>query len=328
VVDQKIKEDWKKSLFSLGHPLGLAAGFNKNAEALKSFEDMGFSFVEVGTVTPKAQEGNPKPRLFRYPEDRALVNRLGFNNDGSERIRQNLIAQKPDCDLLLGINLGKNKKTPQEKAVEDYLELLSYLWDLGDYFVVNVSSPNTPGLRDLQRKESLKPFLEKILSKKSELEKMNLPPKTKPLFLKLSPDLEERSLYEALEVSEAAGVDGYIVSNTTLKRSPRLKSQVNQKGGLSGQPLFDPSTKLLAQTSKYLKKNGVKDPFIIGVGGVMSGEDLYQKLLSGASLVQIYTALVYLGPSTVSKIIGDFERILYQRGHKNWQSLVLSNSDS
>jgi len=274
------------------NPVGLAAGFDKNALLIDEFAELGFGFIEIGTVTPKPQDGNPKPRLFRLVEDEAIINRMGFNNDGLEIVKERLLQRK--SKVIVGGNLGKNKITPNEEADEDYKKGFEALYEVVDYFVVNVSSPNTPNLRALQEKEPLK----KILSSLQELNQQ----KTiqKPILLKIAPDLSDDQLDDVIEIVLETKLAGVIATNTTLSREG-LKSDEhlkNEMGGLSGKPLTKRSTEVIA----YLhQKSAGKFP-IIGVGGIYSGQDALEKLEAGASLVQIYSGFIYEGPGLIKEI--------------------------
>jgi dihydroorotate dehydrogenase len=291
-------QDLTTSLFGLDfpNPVGLGAGFDKNAEHLQVLELLGFGFVEIGTVTPKAQAGNPAPRLFRLPSQKALINRMGFNNDGLEAIskRLKMRKEKSNASLIIGGNIGKNKVTENSDAWKDYCTNFSGLEEVVDYFVVNVSSPNTPGLRELQEKESLR----KIFSELQNANKNN-----KPILLKIAPDLATAALDDILALTQEVKIDGLVSSNTTLDRS-LLNSQNTTKankmgaGGLSGQPLLDKSNQVLS----YLHKGiGNKLP-IIASGGIFNGADAQAKLDLGASLVQIWTGFIYEGPNMVKNI--------------------------
>lgn len=274
------------------NPVGLAAGFDKNASLVDEFSNLGFGFIEVGTVTPKAQEGNPQPRLFRLPADHALINRMGFNNEGLDAMKARLA--KRTSKVIVGGNLGKNKVTPNELAEEDYCLGFESLFDVVDYFVVNVSSPNTPNLRDLQEKEPLKKLL-------SRLQALNaLKPSPKPILLKIAPDLSNAQLDDVLEIVQETNLAGIIATNTTLSREG-LQSDASlcqETGGLSGKPLTQRSTEVIA----YLYQHSQGKIPIIGVGGIHSAEDALDKLRAGASLVQVYTGFVYEGPCLIKKI--------------------------
>ena len=297
----------QKNLFGLkfSNPIGLGAGFDKNALYLNELEALGFGFVEIGTVTPLAQPGNDKPRLFRLPKDKALVNRMGFNNDGVEIIAERLAVWKKSAQgssLIIGGNIGKNKNTPNEDAWNDYEICFNKLFDHVDYFVVNVSSPNTPGLRALQEKSSLL----KILSHLQALNQAHEKPK--PLLLKIAPDLTEEQLDDIVELSLQVKLDGLVATNTTISRQGLHISaeQVNSigAGGLSGKPLLQSST----QVVKYLSQKTAGRIPIIASGGVFNGHDAKEKFLAGASLVQVWTGFIYEGPAIVKKIAESLEQ--------------------
>lgn len=264
------------------NPLGLGAGFDKNARAVSQWHKLGFGSVEVGTVTWHAQPGNPKPRMFRLPEDQAIINRMGFNNDGADAVAERLENVK--SAIPLGINLGKSKVTPLEKAPEDYQDSFQRLKDSGAYFVVNVSSPNTPGLRSLQEKGPLGEIFAAI----KEIDS------AKPLFVKVAPDLEFDALDEVVEVATQHKLTGIIATNTTISREaiPTGHSNREEAGGLSGAPLKKRSNEVLA----HLYKICPKDMILIGVGGIFTGDDLYEKIALGAHLCQVYTGWIYGGP--------------------------------
>jgi dihydroorotate dehydrogenase len=281
------------------NPVGLAAGFDKNAELMGEMANLGFGFVEIGTVTPLAQPGNPKPRMFRLPDDEALINRMGFNNDGMDIVAERLAvfrrnAKGAEKTLIVGGNIGKNKNTPNENAVSDYIKCFDSLFDVVDYFVVNVSSPNTPGLRALQEKNPLMQLL-------STLQQRNLKNGlSRPILLKIAPDLTNNQLGDIIEIVNDTGIAGIIATNTTINReglvsNERLKSET---GGLSGRPLTKRSTEVISYLSK--KSNGAFP--IIGVGGIHSAEDAIEKLNTGASLVQLYTGFIYEGPGLIKRI--------------------------
>ena len=277
------------------NPIGLAAGFDKNGAYLDSMSTLGFGFVEAGTVTPLAQAGNDQPRLFRLPSDQALINRMGFNNDGVDQMVKNLSHRKRK-DVVLGGNIGKNKLTANEGAANDYLICFRKLFPHVDYFVVNVSSPNTPGLRSLQEKEPLNLLLS-TLQKENETHA-----KPKPILLKIAPDLNLHQLDDVLSVVQDQKIEGLIATNTTLNREGlNTSSQELERigaGGLSGAPL----TKMATANIKHIRKN-TNDAFtIIGVGGIMNAEDALEKLDEGANLIQIYTGLIYKGPILLKEI--------------------------
>jgi dihydroorotate dehydrogenase len=272
------------------NPLGLAAGFDKNVETTEAMLSFGFGFVEAGTVTPKPQSGNPKPRIFRLREDRAVINRLGFNNEGLETARKRLLALQGRPGIR-GINIGANKDAADRIA--DYVTGLRELAPLADYVTVNISSPNTPGLRGLQNRAELDQLLGAVMKARSELARRM------PLLVKIAPDLDEQACADIASLALTHGIDGLIVSNTTIARPDSLLSHHRgETGGLSGRPLFQPSTEIL-RTMRRLTKGKL---VLIGVGGVSSGEDAWAKIRAGASLVQLYTALVYEGPGLIGRI--------------------------
>lgn len=303
---------------SFPNPVGLAAGLDKNAVAMPALLDMGFGAIEVGAITPKPQGGNPKPRLFRLKEDRAIINRMGFNNDGLDVILGRVQERK--FSGIVGVNLGKNK---DGDAVEDYRLLLRSFYGVADYMVMNISSPNTPGLRDQQTKSYISDFLSGVLEgypygmtlhSESNLHERG----ACPLFLKISPDMKEEDLDYLLEQVVKHPIDGLIVSNTTLSRDGLISGHARENGGLSGRPLFRPSTDVLRYI--YSKTEG-KIP-LIGVGGIEDGASAYQKIRAGASFVQLYTALVYKGPSCVSDILKDLKVCLARDGFDNVSQAV------
>lgn len=277
------------------NPVGLAAGMDKNAQYIDSLASLGFGFIEVGTVTPRPQSGNPKPRLFRIPAAQAIINRMGFNNEGLDKLVDNV--QKAHFSGILGINIGKNFDTPLEKAVDDYLIGLHKVYAHADYVTVNISSPNTPGLRQLQHGEELDRILNAL--KQAQLQLAEQHDKYVPLAIKIAPDLSEAELTMIANKLLAYDIDGVIATNTTLSRlSVENLSYANEKGGLSGAPLTVPATQVVQQLSTILQG---KIP-IIAAGGVMSAADAQAKLQAGASLVQIYTGLIYRGPALVKEI--------------------------
>ncbi len=276
------------------NPVGLAAGFDKNAEMVDQLEALGFGFIEIGTVTPRPQPGNDKPRLFRLKADKALINRMGFNNKGAAVAAAKLRQRK--SSILVGGNIGKNKDTPNDQALSDYLLCFRDLFEVVDYFVVNVSSPNTPGLRDLQEKGPLTEILR-------ELQKRNLDrPVTKPIFLKIAPDLTTSQLDDIIDIVKETGIAGVIATNTTINRSglktPGPEVEKIGAGGLSGKPLTHRSSEVI----RYLcEKSGNAFP-VIGVGGIGSPKDAIDKRNAGAALVQLYTGFIYEGPGLASNI--------------------------
>ncbi len=279
------------------NPVGMAAGFDKDARVTGPLLALGFGFTEAGTVTPLPQAGNPKPRLFRLPGDRAVINRMGFNNEGLGAMLGRL--KKRPGHGIIGVNLGANKASTDKIA--DFVTGVEAVQELADYMVINVSSPNTPGLRDLQAGEELDALLRRVMAVRHS--------KT-PLLVKIAPDLDDTALSDIATVVLAHGVDGIIVSNTTLSRHGLSKSAADEAGGLSGAPLFALSTRILARM--YLETGG-KVP-LIGVGGISSGADAYRKICAGASLVQLYTALIYQGPGLITRIKRELAALLEING--------------
>ncbi|WP_149915308.1 quinone-dependent dihydroorotate dehydrogenase [Sphingobacterium cavernae] len=276
------------------NPVGLAAGFDKNAEYIEDMSNFGFGFIEIGTVTPKPQPGNDKPRMFRLVNDEALINRMGFNNQGADVAAGRLSHLKNTQGVIIGGNIGKNKVTPNEEAVNDYIYCFHALYDYVDYFVVNVSSPNTPGLRDLQEKGPLMHILNTLQDLNAQK------PTAKPILLKIAPDLTDSQLDDIVDIVTETKIAGLIATNTTISREG-LQSDPNlvkEMGGVSGKPLTKRSTEVI----KYIhqKSNGAFP--IIGVGGIHTAEDAIEKLNAGAALVQVYTGFVYEGPALISNI--------------------------
>jgi dihydroorotate dehydrogenase len=286
----------KRQVFGINfeNPVGLAAGFDKNAELFNHFDSFGFSFIEIGTLTPLGQPGNPKPRSFRLKADKALINRMGFNNYGVKNAKNNLQNRKHN--VIIGGNIGKNTSTPNTNAPQDYLECFKELYDVVDYFVVNVSCPNIKDLKQLQDVDNLRGILTLLVNHRS------IQTTKKPILLKVSPDLTPEMLNSNIEIAQEYGLDGFVATNTTVSRNG-LKTASEQiqnigNGGLSGSPLKDRSTELIRQIFK--KTNGTMP--IIGVGGILTPEDAIEKLNAGASLVQVYTGFIYSGPSLVKNI--------------------------
>jgi dihydroorotate dehydrogenase len=275
------------------NPVGLAAGLDKDAKLFKELSGLGFGFIEIGTLTPKPQEGNPKKRLFRLREDGAIINRMGFNNGGVdaavERLKKN---PKGKGHVLIGGNIGKNKVTPNEDAVKDYEICFDALFDYVDYFVVNVSSPNTPNLRELQDKEPLTKLLQTLQDKN------NARPKSKPILLKIAPDLTDEQLLDIIDIVKVTQIAGVIATNTTISREGLQSENKTEIGGLSGKPLSKRSTEVI----RFLSEKSNKAFPIIGVGGIHTPEDAMEKLEAGASLVQLYTGFIYEGPGLIKAI--------------------------
>ncbi|MGO4906500.1 quinone-dependent dihydroorotate dehydrogenase [Flavobacterium sp. W20_MBD1_R3] len=271
------------------NPVGLAAGFDKDAKLYRELSNFGFGFIEIGTLTPKGQEGNPKKRLFRLKEDSAIINRMGFNNGGVQEAVERL---KENKDVLIGGNIGKNKLTPNEEATSDYEICFDALYEYVDYFVVNVSSPNTPNLRALQDKEPLTQLLQTLQNK--NLAK----PKQKPILLKIAPDLTDEQLLDIINIVKETKIAGVIATNTTISREGLQSENKTEMGGLSGKPLTKRSTEVI----RFLSQKSNKAFPIIGVGGIHSAEDAIEKLDAGASLVQLYTGFIYEGPALIKAI--------------------------
>jgi dihydroorotate dehydrogenase len=288
----------QKQVFGLQfkNPVGLAAGFDKNAEMIAEMANLGFGFVEVGTVTPLPQPGNDKPRMFRLPADAALINRMGFNNQGvdivAERIKTYRGSKNADSGLIIGGNIGKNKNTPNENAVSDYVKCFDRLFDVVDYFVVNVSSPNTPNLRALQEKEPLKHILNTLQQRNS---KNGI---SRPILLKIAPDLTNEQLDDIVEIVQETKIAGVIATNTTISREGLTAQHKGETGGLSGKPLTQRSTEVV----RYLTQRSNHSFPVIGVGGIHSAQDAIDKLNAGAALVQLYTGFIYEGPGLISRI--------------------------
>jgi dihydroorotate dehydrogenase len=292
---------------SFSNPIGLAAGFDKNAQVAEPMARLGFGFVEIGTVTPRPQAGNPRPRLFRLLADDAAINRFGFNNEGHERVHQRLLGH-PCRTAPLGINLGANKDT-QDRAA-DYVQGIARFADVASYFTINVSSPNTPGLRDLQTAGALDDLLARVLDARDAASEQH---GRKPVLLKIAPDLTLTELDSIVATAQAKKIDGLIVSNTTITRPETLldKAQANETGGLSGKPLFELSTRMLAEA--FLRVEG-QFP-LIGAGGIDSAETAFAKIEAGATLVQLYTALVFHGPALIGEIKRGLLRLLSAKNY-------------
>ena len=292
----------EKEIFGLRfkNPIGLAAGFDKDAKLIDELGCFGFGFIEIGTLTPKAQPGNDKPRLFRLPDDQALINRMGFNNEGAFAAVDRLKKRK--SDVIVGGNIGKNKNTPNENAFDDYAQCFEALYNYVDYFVVNVSSPNTPGLRELQEKEPLRKLMQDVIG----LSKAK--PVYKPVLLKIAPDLTQTQLDDIVDILIQTSTDGVIATNTTISRldlqTPSSEIEKIGNGGLSGKPLTKRSTEII----KYLRSKLGKSFPIIGVGGIMTPEDAIEKLEAGADLIQLYTGFIYEGPGVVKRILKSIVR--------------------
>ncbi|HET9478135.1 MAG TPA: quinone-dependent dihydroorotate dehydrogenase [Pyrinomonadaceae bacterium] len=305
---------------SFPNPVGLAAGFDKDGVALPALAALGFGFIEAGTVTFHAQPGNPRPRLFRLPQDKALINRAGFNNAGAAAFAKRVKRQRPQC--ALGVSIGKSKITPLEKATEDYLASFELVYDVADYVAVNVSSPNTPQLRELQQAEQLSSLLSALQERNQALQKVRHRERPMPLLVKLSPDLTRDQLEMIVDVLVRLRVEGIIATNTTISREHLLTAQAQVaalgEGGLSGAPLRAKSTQIVAQLYRLTRG---KIP-IVGVGGIFTAEDAWEKIAAGASLVQLYTGFIYRGPGIARDINEGLDRILQQEGFSNLEAAV------
>jgi dihydroorotate dehydrogenase len=320
LLPRKLITKWAPSLpitrfgLSFSNPIGLAAGFDKNGIALHGLAALGFGFIEAGTVTYHPQPGNPRPRLFRLREDQALINRAGFNNEGAAAFARRVQEHRPDC--VLGVSIGKSKITPLEEATEDYLASFELVHKVADYIAVNVSSPNTPQLRELQQSQQLSALLAALQARRRELQKKV------PLLVKLSPDLERRDLETIAEVIEQSQVDGIIATNTTVSRDNLLTDAQRVAacgdGGLSGRPLRSRSTRMIAELYELTRG---RIP-LIGVGGIFNAEDAWEKIGAGASLVQLYTGFIYQGPNIAREINEGLAKILAREGFANLDAAV------
>jgi dihydroorotate dehydrogenase len=305
---------------TFANPVGLAAGFDKNGTAAQALAALGFGFIEVGSVTSEPQPGNPRPRLFRLPRDRALINRAGFNNCGARQLAENIKRRRPDC--VLGVNLGKSRRIAIEGAVPDYLETFAVVYDVADYLAINVSSPNTPSLRELQRPEVLRNLLESLQQRNAELARQYALSEPKPLLLKIAPDLTEPEIESIVEVAMGAGISGIIATNTTVRRDDLLTSNeyvtACGEGGLSGAPLRQRSNQAVALI--YRLTRGALP--IVGVGGVFTAEDAWEKICAGASLIQLYTGFIYEGPNVARRINEGLAGILKREGFHSLDDAV------
>lgn len=302
----------KRFGLKFANPLGLAAGFDKNGVAVDQLASLGFGFVEVGTVTYEPQPGNPKPRMFRLPGDQALINRLGFNNDGALAVAGRLKSINRKC--IVGVNIGKNKNVPNEEATENYLKALDAVHPVADYIAVNISSPNTPNLRELQKADKLEELLGALVSRNADLGRH-------PLLVKIAPDLNEAEVESIVDICVRHKIDGIIATNTTISRDG-LRSNIDETGGLSGKPLEQRSNEVISQIYRYSKG---KLP-IIGVGGIFTAEDAFAKVAAGASLIQAYTGFVYGGPTFARDIASGLAAILIERGFENLDDAVGSKA--
>lgn len=305
---------------SFRNPVGLAAGFDKDGIALRPLAALGFGFIEAGTVTYHAQPGNPLPRLFRLSEDQALINRAGFNNEGAAAFARRVADSKPDC--VLGVSIGKSKITPLAEATDDYLASFDLVYQVADYIAINVSSPNTPQLRELQQSQQLTSLISALQTRNRELQKKHGKERPVPLLVKLSPDLADADLEMIVEVLERLQIDGIIATNTTVNRE-QLRTDAKRvtsfgQGGLSGKPLQNRSTKMIAQL--YELTHG-RIP-LIGVGGIFTADDAWEKIAAGASLVQLYTGFIYEGPRIAQRINHGLTQILQREGFPNIDAAI------
>ena len=293
------------------NPLGIAAGFDKNGVAVNQLAALGFGFVEIGTVTFNPQKGNEKPRMFRLPEDQALINRLGFNNEGTVRVVERLKKISPNC--ILGVNIGKNKDVSNEDALDNYLKSFELASEVADYVAVNVSSPNTPHLRELQKADALEELLKALQKRNQEL-------RAKPLLVKIAPDLSEAEIEAIVDIALRLNLDGIIATNTTIKRENLKAKNVESigSGGLSGKPLNDRSNEVIRQIYRFSKGNLP----IIGVGGVFDAEDAFEKIASGACLIQSYTGFIYKGLTFARDVNFGLARIIKEKGFESLDQVV------
>lgn len=309
---------------SFANPVGLAAGFDKNGLAAQSLAALGFGFIEVGTVTHKAQPGNPRPRLFRLPRDRALINRQGFNNEGAAALVRHLKSNRPGC--ALGINIGKSRSVPVEEAVEDYLASFALVHPLADYITINVSSPNTPNLRELQRPQALLELLSALQKKNHELSQQGARQMPVPMLVKIAPDLNTEDLEAIVDIAQRSQMSGIIATNTTTSRAglstPAAEVKGYGEGGLSGAPLRARSNKMIAALYRLTRGSLA----IIGVGGIFNAQDAWQKISAGASLVQLYTGFIYEGVTVARDINEGLAKILSEQGFRSLDEAVGSRA--
>ena len=300
---------------SFKNPLGVAAGFDKNGIVVNQLGALGFGFVEVGTITFEPQKGNERPRLFRLPDDKALINRLGFNNEGAKKVVARLKRTNPNC--VLGVNIGKNKNVPNERAIENYLASFDLAFDAADYIAVNVSSPNTPNLRELQKADNLDELLSALQKRNQELSIGN---RLKPLLVKIAPDLSEAEIEAIVEIAQRLKLAGIIATNTTIKRE-NLKTQWDEIGGLSGEPLRKKANEVIRKIHRF--SNG-KLP-VIGVGGIFTAQDAFEKIAAGACLIQAYTGFIYQGFTFARDLNSGLAKILREKDFRNLDEAVGTN---
>lgn len=301
------------------HPIGLAAGLDKDGVALHGLARCGFSFIEVGTVTPRPQPGNPTPRLFRLKEDEALINRMGFNNRGANELQRRL-RDRP-LRIPIGVNLGKNKDTPNALAVDDYIHGVEMLAGVADYLVINVSSPNTPLLRDLQSEAELIPLVQSVVAARNKACQQR--PTAPPVLVKIAPDLSDDAIPALAYALAEAGCQGFIATNTTITRNGLISEWKAESGGLSGRPLRARSTDVIRLIHQSIEG---RLP-IIGSGGVFSASDAYEKIKAGCTLVEIYTAFIYKGPALIAKMVGELDKLLAKDGFERMSDAVGSESN-
>jgi dihydroorotate dehydrogenase len=302
------------------NPIGLAAGFDKNGTAAQALAALGFGFIEVGSVTSQRQPGNPRPRLFRLPRDRALINRAGFNNCGAAQLAENIRKHRPDC--IIGVNIGKSRQVAIENAIPDYLTSFDAVYDVADYIAVNVSSPNTPNLRELQRPDMLADLIKNLQQRNDELARRGSLGEPKPLLIKIAPDLSEAEIESIVEVATSQNIAGIIATNTTIRRDGLQTSPAEVaacgEGGLSGAPLRGRANEVIALI--YRLTQGQLP--IIGVGGVFTAADAWEKICAGASLIQLYTGFIYEGPSVARRINRGLAEILQREGFRSLDEAV------
>lgn len=302
------------------NPIGLAAGFDKNGTAAQALAALGFGFIEVGSVTAEAQPGNPRPRLFRLPRDRALINRAGFNNCGAAQLAETIRRRRPEC--VLGVNIGKSRSVPIEEAIPDYLKSFAAVYDIADYIAINVSSPNTPNLRELQRPEMLAELLKSLQKRNDELAERSLRRQPKPLLLKIAPDLTEPEIQSIVDIATGLKIAGLIATNTTVSRdglqTSRAEIEKYGQGGLSGAPLRDRANEVIALIHRLTRG----EMPIIGVGGVFTAEDAWEKICAGASLIQLYTGFIYEGPSVARRINEGLAAIMKREGFRSLDEAI------
>ena len=302
------------------NPVGLAAGFDKNGTAAQALAALGFGFIEVGSVTSQPQPGNPRPRLFRLPRDRALINRAGFNNCGAAQLAENIRQRRPDC--VLGVNIGKSRSTAIENAIPDYLASFEAIYDIADYIAINVSSPNTPNLRELQRPEMLTELLSNLQQRNDEIAERNSRRQPKPLLLKIAPDLTEPEIESIVDIATRLKIAGLIATNTTVSRdglqTSRAEVEAYGEGGLSGAPLHKRSNEVIALIYRLTRG----EMPIIGAGGIFTAEDAWEKICAGASLIQLYTGFIYEGPGVARRINEGLAVILQREGFRSLDEAV------